>query len=211
MSKRRRGRSRKPTGGSSRRPAANVPTAVQPPRSAGTRRSRRIVRHIDTGSVLRFSAFFYLTLACIAFVAGVVLWLVATAVGVRGNVERFIGELIASNRFHFVGWEVLRVSAVAAVVMVILGTALNLFLAVVYNLIAEIVGGMAIIVDDEPGVITASPAVVPPASEGAGLRPGTRPADPGAILRPAAATGTAPDEDDPRAIARWVPKRGGQV
>jgi hypothetical protein len=211
MSKRRRGSSKKPKRASNRHPTANKPTQVEPPGPGGTRRSRRIVRHIDTRSVLKFSAFFYLTLACIAFVAGVVLWLVATVVGVRGNVERFIGELIASNKFHFVGWEVLRVSAVAAVVMVILGTALNLFLAVVYNLIAEIVGGMAIIVDDEPLVTVAGPTL--PASEVAGRRAVARPQDPGTLLRPAAATAANPDQadDDPRAIARWVPKRGRQV
>jgi hypothetical protein len=178
------------------------------------RRSRRIVRHIDTRSVFKFSTFFYLTVACIAFVAGVVLWLVATVIGVRGNVERFIGELIASNKFHFVGSEVLRVSAVAAVVMVILGTALNLFLAVVYNLIAEIVGGMAIIVDDEPAVPAASaPAPILPASELAAIRAGPRSADGAPPLKPAAANRTSPDgaDDDPRAVARWVPKRGRQV
>ncbi len=170
------------------------------------------MRHIDTGSVLRFSAFFYLTLACIAFVAGIVLWLVATVVGVRGNVERFIGDLIASNKFHFVGGEVLKVAAAAAVVMVILGTALNLFLAVVYNLIAEIVGGMAIIVDDEQTLSAAgAPAPAPvmlPASEVTGRRAVAPAADEGAPARSPAA---AAPGDDPRAIARWVPKRGREV
>jgi hypothetical protein len=173
------------------------------------RRSRRVVRHVDTRSVLKFSAFFYLTLVCIAFVAGIVLWLAATAVGVRENVERFIGELIASSKFHFVGWEVLRVSAVAAAVIVVLGTAFNVFLAVVYNLIAEIVGGMAIIVDDEqPASMAAdgAPSVpILPASEITGFRTGSRSHDDAPV--PAAQAG----QDDERAVARWVPKRGHQT
>lgn len=183
------------------------------------RRSRRIVRHVETRSVLKFSVFFYLTLACIAFVAGVVLWLAATAIGVRENVERFIGDLIASNKFHFVGWEVLRVSAMAAVVLVILGTAFNLFLAVVYNLIAEIVGGMAIIVDDEqPSLASAtgsSSVPILPASDLSGVRPGSRERDDGSPVSgaPAAAMPATPavQGEDSRAVARWVPKRGRQM
>src|SRR3954447_11089750 len=134
MSKRRRGRGATSRGqmarvgargkSGTRRVPAQSPARLQAPTATRrVRRSRRVVRHIDTGSVFKFSGFFYLTLGCIMFVAGVVLWLVATAVGVRENVERFIGDLIASNKFHFVGWEVLKVSAVGAVVLVILGTA----------------------------------------------------------------------------------------
>ncbi len=217
MSKRRRARSTNPKRGAPRAPAVRTQAGVQSASFGGTRRSRRIIRHVDTGSVLKFSAVFYLTLACIAFVAGVVLWLAATTVGVRGNVERFIGELIASKKFHFVGWEVLRVSAVFAVVMVILGTALNLFLAVVYNLIAVIVGGMAIIVDEEQGAPVAGtiiPAAARPASEIAAITPGAR--SPGSGSSPgtkAAATAAGPEAgaEDTRPVARWLPKQGRQV
>lgn len=229
MSKRRRGYS----GGSKtvRPGASRIPpsSVAQPATARRLRRSRRIVRHVDTASVFKFSAFFYLTIACIVFVAGIVLWLVATAVGVRGNVERFIGDLIASTKFHFVGWEVLKVAAVAAAVLVVLGTAFNLFLAVIYNLISEIVGGMAIIVDDEQIVAApaspadAAPPPVPPllppsgiadiftgprAAEGSPVREpqGRQPAR----LPPAAAAPTS-QSDGPRAIARWIPKRGRQV
>lgn len=188
-------------------PDGKVRAAAKSPGAPRVRRSRRIVRHIDTMSVLKFSAFFYLTLACIIFVAGIVLWLAATVVGVRENVERFIGELIASNKFHFVGWEVLRVSAVVALVFVILGTAFNLFLAVVYNLISEIVGGMAIIVDDEqpaPASTGTSPptSALLPASEIKGVAA----APVQSVPRPAAATPVA-QEGGERAVARWVPKR----
>jgi hypothetical protein len=199
MSTRRNGPVRKPSGGTHR------------PR---VRRSRRVVRHVDTGSVLKFSAVFYLTLACIIFVAGVVLWIVATVVGVRENVERFIGDLIASNKFHFVGWEVLRVSAVVAVVLVILGTAFNLFLAVVYNLISEMVGGMAIIVDDEePGPakagVSSSTSLLRPAGEIKRVPDGA-PIKSAAAAAAAAAAPVANDEGE-RAIARWVPKRDRRV
>jgi hypothetical protein len=244
MSKRRRGFSGyRPKAGSPK--AGNSGAARIPSRSPTqtatvrrVRRSRRVVRRIDTGSVFKFSVFFYLTLACILFVAGVALWLVATAVGVRENVERFIGDLIASNTFHFVGWEVLKVFAVGAVLLVILGTAFNLFLAVIYNLISEIVGGMALIVDDEHVVTTPAPATAPraappllPASERADIFANRRPAAgdaPSSVAegaKPAAAipptwpsTGPSPsppppvtEGEGPRSIARWIPKRGPEV
>jgi hypothetical protein len=126
---------------------AGAGTTAQKPRAG---RKRGVVRKVDTWSVFKVSLVFYAAMYCIVLVAGVVLWLAATATGLRHNVESFIADLIASGKFHFVGTELLRAAAVAGVVLVVLGTAANVLLVVLYNLISDMVGGLDIVVEDRP-------------------------------------------------------------
>ena len=48
---------------------------------------RRVIRRVDPWSVFRFSIVFYLCLLVVVLVAGVVLWLVASATGAIDNIE----------------------------------------------------------------------------------------------------------------------------
>ena len=122
-----------------------------PVRARGPHRARQVVRRVDLWSVLRFSLVFYLCMFLILLVAGIVLWLVATVTGVRGNVENFISDLIAS-KFHFLGLQLLRGAAIGGLLLVIIGSAFNVLMAVLYNLISDVVGGIEISVleDDRP-------------------------------------------------------------
>jgi Transmembrane domain of unknown function (DUF3566) len=125
---------------------------VAPPvRSRGARRTRQVIRRFELRSVLRFSLIFYLCMFLILLVAGIVLWLVATVTGVRGNIENFISDLIAS-KFHFLGLQLLRGAAIGGLLLVIIGTGFNLLMALLYNLISDVVGGIEISVldDDKP-------------------------------------------------------------
>jgi uncharacterized membrane protein YedE/YeeE len=120
------------------------------------RRIRHVVRRFDLWSVMRFSLVFYLCMFLILLVAGIVLWLVATITGVRGNIENFISDLIAS-KFHFLGLQLLRGAAIGGLLLVIIGSATNMLMALLYNLISDVVGGIEITVleEDKP----ASPVV----------------------------------------------------
>jgi len=111
-----------------------------------------VIRRFDLWSVLRFSLLFYLCLFLILLVAGIVLWLVATITGVRGNIENFISDLIAS-KFHFLGLQLLRGSAIGGLLLVLLGSGFNVLMALLYNLISDVVGGIEVSVleDDRPG------------------------------------------------------------
>ncbi|MBV8982578.1 MAG: DUF3566 domain-containing protein [Acidimicrobiia bacterium] len=122
-----------------------------PVRARGSRRTRRVIRRFDLWSVLRFSLIFYLCMFLILLVAGIVLWLVATVTGVRGNIENFVSDLIAS-KFHFLGLQLLRGAAIGGLLLVIIGSAFNVLMAVLYNLISDVVGGIEINVleDDRP-------------------------------------------------------------
>ena len=107
-----------------------------------------MVRRFDLWSVLRFSLVFYLCMFLILLVAGIVLWLVATVTGVRHNIEHFIGDLIAS-KFHFLGLQLLRAAAIGGLLLVIVGSAANVLMALLYNLISDVVGGIEITVLEE--------------------------------------------------------------
>ena len=97
-------------------------------RTPQARRVRRVLRRFDLWSVLRFSLVFYLCMFLILLVAGIVLWLVATVTGVRHNIEHFIGDLIAS-KFHFLGLQLLRAAAIGGLLLVMIGSAANVLLA----------------------------------------------------------------------------------
>ena len=117
---------------------------------ASRRATRGVVRRIDAWSVLKLSVVFYVALYGILLVAAVVLWMAATATGLRDNVESFIGEMIASNKFQFVGWELFRAGTVAGAILVVFGTGANVMLAVLYNLISDTVGGVAVVIEERP-------------------------------------------------------------
>ena len=115
------------------------------------RRVRRVVRKVDAWSVFKVSALFYASVLVVWLVAGTVLWLAASLTGVMDNVDKFIAKLFALESFHFSVTQVLRGSVLGGIVLVALGTAVNVVAAVLYNLIADVVGGVEIsVLEEEP-------------------------------------------------------------
>ena len=117
--------------------------------SLSRRRVRRVIRRIEPWSVLRFSIVFYACLLVILIVAGAALWIVASIVGVVHNAEKFIGELFLLDNFRFLPFQILRATAIAGTILVVLGTAANVLLAVLYNLISDVIGGIEIVSVEE--------------------------------------------------------------
>ncbi len=129
------------------RPDAPARAAASAP-AVRARRVRRIVRHIDVWTVLKFSLLLYTCLFIISIVAGMLLWMAASGAGVIGNVESFI-EDFGFTDFRFLGGQLLRGGVVIGLMLVVLGTGLNVLLAVLYNLISDVVGGIEISVLEE--------------------------------------------------------------
>ena len=102
------------------------------------RRVRLVVRRIEPWTVLKFSVLLFATLYLVFLVAGLVLWAAATATGLRENIEKFIGDLIASDDFRILGPTMLRASVLGGLVLVVMGTGANVLLAVLYNLISDL-------------------------------------------------------------------------
>lgn len=111
-------------------------------------------------SVLKLSVLFYACVFVVLLVAGVVLWIVASAAGVVGNVETFIGDLFALDAFHFEAFQILRAAFVGGAVLVLLGTALNVLAVTLFNLIAELVGGIELTVVEDGGDTVSGPRTV---------------------------------------------------
>jgi len=113
------------------------------------RRYHQTVRRIDVWSVLKVSLCFYLCALIVSLVAGVMLWLVADAFGVVHNIEKFFGDLFDDKGFHFLSAEILRASTLIGLAIVCLMTMWTVLAAAFYNLFAELVGGIEIVVSEE--------------------------------------------------------------
>ena len=100
--------------------------------------------------MLKFSVLLFATLYLVFLVAGLVLWAAATATGLRENIEKFIGELIASNDFQILGPTMLRASVLGGLILVVMGTGANVLMAVLYNLISDVIGGITVVFEERP-------------------------------------------------------------
>ena len=113
------------------------------------RSSRVVVGRIDPWAVLKLSLLFYLSACVVLLVAGVLLWSAASSAGVVDNVESFISE-IGFEDFRFLPGRILRASALGGLVLVVAGSCGNVLMAVLYNLIADVVGGLKLtLVEDD--------------------------------------------------------------
>ncbi len=112
------------------------------------RRVRRVVRKIDTWSALKVSGLLSVSFVLVLIIAGILLWVAGSAVGAIGSVEKFL-QAIGFEDFRFISSQLLRGFVAAGFVLVILGTGLTVLLAVIYNLISDIVGGLEVTVLEE--------------------------------------------------------------
>lgn len=123
-------------------------TATLDPMAQG-RRVRRVIRRVDTWTVLRFSVLFYLSVLIVVLVAGMLLWAAASAAGVVDNVEDFFKDLFVLESFRIRAGLIFRSTLVGGLVLVLLGTGANVLMAVIYNLTSDVVGGIEVSVLEE--------------------------------------------------------------
>jgi hypothetical protein len=143
------------------RPAAAPPAATgRKPASPSRRKQRqaarlrarkvhRIVRHVEPWSVLKISLVFYFCLWVTLLIAGAVLWQVALSSGLVDNVESFIQDIFVLKSFTFDAAQVFRAYAVAGLIMVIAATGFTVLMAVLFNLISDLMGGIRVTVIQE--------------------------------------------------------------
>ncbi len=112
------------------------------------RRVRRVVRKIDTWSVLKVSGLFSVSLVLVLLIAGILLWTAGSALGAIDSVEKFMGA-IGFEDFTFIGSQLLRGFVAAGLVLVVMGTGFSVLVAVIYNLISDVVGGIELTVLEE--------------------------------------------------------------
>ncbi len=113
------------------------------------RRVSRVVRRVDAWSVLKVSLILYALAYLILLVAGVLLWKVAIETGTLANVEGFVRELFGLTTFELHGKDLYRASWTIGAFLVVAGTGLNVTVAVMFNLITDLVGGVRVTVLEE--------------------------------------------------------------
>jgi Transmembrane domain of unknown function (DUF3566) len=130
---------------------AVVPTAPHRSRRGGlrARRVHRIIRRVDPWSVLKLALLFYFCVWAMVVVSGVLIWGVAVSSGTVENVEGFIERLLSFEEFTFNSDQIFRLFAMGGLIMVFLATAITAILAVLFNLISDLIGGIRITVIEE--------------------------------------------------------------
>ena len=107
-----------------------------------------MLRRLDPWSVFKLSLVFYLTLCLVLLIAGALLWSGAAIAGVVENIERFI-EDIGFADFQFSPARILQAAVAMGLTLVIGGTLGNTLLAVLYNLISDVSGGLRITLTED--------------------------------------------------------------
>ncbi len=109
------------------------------------RRVRRVIRRVDPLSVLKLSFFFNVCVFAMFLVAAVLLWSAAIGSGSTDNIESFLID-IGFEDFRLVGTDLFRGFFVFGGGMVIAFTVVAVLLALLFNLISDVVGGIRLTV-----------------------------------------------------------------
>jgi hypothetical protein len=125
-------------------PAATEPASTRRSRKAKSRQARVIVRKVAPWSVLKISFLFYLCVMAVILGAFVILYGVLGAIGALDSLQRLIRDLFADQTFQIDGnWLFTRGLAIG-LAMVVLWTLINVFVAFLYNLLSDVVGGVEV-------------------------------------------------------------------
>lgn len=123
-------------------------------RPANTRPTRRLirrdimVRRVDPWSVLKISVVFYSCMLVISMLANAVFWAFITRLGLIDQATEIAGALNIALSVNT--GNILRAFFLVGVLGVIFGTAVNVFLAFLYNLVADLIGGIRVdLAEDE--------------------------------------------------------------
>ena len=118
-------------------------------RHSRVRRTRRTIRHVDPWSVFKVSLLLYICLYIAAMIAGVLLWSAAVNSGVVENIESFVEEVGSYQVWQLDGEEIFRRTSVIGIVLMVAGVAFNVLMAIVFNLISDLVGGVRVTILEE--------------------------------------------------------------
>jgi hypothetical protein len=125
-----------------------VRTGVTSAAGRGPRRARLHIKRIDPWSMMKFSFAVSLVLFVVAIVATSVLYLALDAMGVFENVNKAMADMLSStggdnkDSFQITAKGVVGGAALLGAVNVVLFTALATLGAFIYNVCADLVGGI---------------------------------------------------------------------
>lgn len=107
---------------------------------------RRKVLAISAVSLAKAAFLLYVTMVIVFLIAGIVLWDFAGASGLILKLNHFIDQLIGSTTYHVSGISLLIVVAALGIVWALIATLITFVGAMLFNLAAEYVGGISVLV-----------------------------------------------------------------
>jgi hypothetical protein len=117
----------------------------------GVRRVRRVLRHVDPFSVLKLSLFYYACFVVLWLVLVAVLYTALSSTGLLDRVERLGRLFVLWENIDISLWFVERWALIIGLVCAVVASLVNVLLAVLFNLAADVVGGAELtFVDREP-------------------------------------------------------------
>src|SRR6478609_10154165 len=127
-------------------PVATVPAEqrIATDAPATVRQSRVEMSKVDLWSALKVSLCFYLAGLALLIVTGLVVWLLLDASGGIRDFEKFMGDILSAKDFHFVAPQILLGSVLVGLVLVALMSILTVIAAALYNVFADLVGGIEV-------------------------------------------------------------------
>lgn len=109
-----------------------------------TRRIRVGIRRINPWSVLKFSLIFYFCVMLVVLFGLAILYMLLGALGVLDSLAQLLGDLWTGGEFEFHGFAIFRTLFLVGFLTVVIGSALTVFITVLYNLISDLVGGIEV-------------------------------------------------------------------
>lgn len=121
--------------------AQRSPSATRAP----SRRIKVVIRRVSPLSVLKLSLLFYFCLMLIILIGVAILFAILEAFGVLDPIASLLSELgFGGGTFDFQLGGILRMLFLIGILSVVLWSAFTVFVAFLYNLIADLVGGIEV-------------------------------------------------------------------
>ena len=111
-------------------------------RRTEARSSRVVIRKVGVWSVLKFSVLFYLCVFVAIMIALVIVYQILGAIGALDSITRLTRDLLADQSFRINGRWLFAKGVAVGLIMVIVWSLVNVFVAFLYNLISDVVGGI---------------------------------------------------------------------
>ena len=110
-------------------------------------RRRAVVRRVDPWSVLKLSLIFYVCLLAVVMLVLTMFWAIVNRIGLLDTVLGFLAELQLEVQIN--GGNVARAALLLGLLNVVLWSGVNVFIAFLYNLVADLVGGLRVTLAEE--------------------------------------------------------------
>ena len=135
-----------PTGAATAASSTEAVTTIPPEIARGPRRrprqTRVVLRKVGPWSVFKFSLIFYLCVMTVILLALAMLYGILGAMGALEHVTEFARNLFADKSFSIHGGWIFARLTVLGLFMVVIWSLINVFIAFLYNLISDVIGGI---------------------------------------------------------------------